>query len=96
MLDASWSTAAHRAAAAALAEQTSSDLVELRCVTSPEVAAARIARRAAAGEDPSDATLAVHQAMAARAQPWPTASVIQTAVPISEAVLAVQRRVNAP
>ncbi|KLL10797.1 AAA family ATPase [Protofrankia coriariae] len=96
VLDASWSTAAYRAAAAALAEQTSSDLVELRCVTSPEVAAARIARRAAAGEDPSDATLAVHQAMAARAQPWPTASVIQTAVPISEAVLAVQRRVNAP
>ncbi|WP_250292632.1 AAA family ATPase [Frankia sp. CiP1_Cm_nod1] len=94
VLDASWSTAGHRAAAASLAEQTSSELVELRCVTSPEVAAARIARRAAAGEDPSDATLAVHQAMAARAQPWPTASVIQTAVPISEALLAVQRRVN--
>ncbi len=95
VLDASWSTAAYRTAAASLAEQTATDLVELRCVTSPEVAAARIARRAAAGEDPSDATLAVHQALAARAQPWPTAGVIQTAVPISEALLAAQRHVNA-
>lgn len=91
VLDASWSTVAHREAAAQVAEETAADLVELRCVTSPEVAAARIARRAAAGGDPSDATAAVHRAMATWAEPWPSAQVIQTSVPVGEAFHAALR-----
>ena len=90
ILDASWSTSAQRAAAARLADETSADLIELRCVTSPEVAAARIARRAA-GNDPSDATPAVARAMAAWADPWPTAKVIQTSVPVGEALGVAER-----
>jgi predicted kinase len=86
VLDASWSTAGRRAEAAALAEQTGADLVELRCVTTPEVAAARIARRAALGGDPSDATTDVHEAMAARSDPWPAATVVRTAAPVGDAV----------
>nr|WP_307874893.1 AAA family ATPase [Frankia nepalensis] len=94
LLDASWSTAPARAAAARLATAAHADLVELRCVTAPEVAAARIARRAAAGTDASDATMAVHTAMAARADPWPTATVIHTAVPLTESAAAARRRLR--
>ncbi|CUU55944.1 hypothetical protein Ga0074812_106199 [Parafrankia irregularis] len=48
IIDASWSDGRHRAAAARLARETGAELIELRCVTSPEVAAARLARRDAA------------------------------------------------
>lgn len=94
LLDASWSAAADRAAAARLASASSADLVELRCVTAPEVAAARIARRAAARTDASDATAAVHEAHARRADPWPSAAVIHTAVPVTEAAAAARRRLR--
>ncbi|ABD11625.1 hypothetical protein ThrDRAFT_03274 [Frankia casuarinae] len=86
VLDASWSSARHRRAAAELAASVCADLVELHCVTAPEVAAARIGRRAAAGTDPSEATMAIHRAMAARADPWPSATVVRTAVPVAEAL----------
>jgi aminoglycoside phosphotransferase family enzyme/predicted kinase len=91
LLDASWSSAPRRAAAAGLAAASRADLVELRCVTAPEVAAARIARRAAAGADASDATAAIHAAMASRADPWPSATVIGTAVPVAEAATVARR-----
>jgi len=94
LLDASWSSAAGRAAAARLAATAAADLVELRCATAPEVAAARIARRAAHGRDASDATAAVHAAMAARADPWPTATVIHTAVPIAESAAVARRHLR--
>ncbi|OAA28168.1 hypothetical protein UG55_1006141 [Frankia sp. EI5c] len=103
IIDASWSDGRHRAAAARLARDTSSELIELRCVTSPEVAAARLARRDAAergvspGEglrataDTAGTTSVVHRAMSAWAEPWPTARVIQTAVPEGEAFHAAER-----
>ncbi|OHV31571.1 hypothetical protein BCD49_31605 [Pseudofrankia sp. EUN1h] len=94
LLDASWSSAAARAAAARLATAAAVDLVELRCVTAPEVAAARIARRAAGGRDASDATAAVHAAMAARADPWPTATVIHTTAPPTESAAMARRRLR--
>jgi predicted kinase len=87
VLDASWSNARHRAAAARLAEQTHADLIELHCVTAPEVAASRIARRVGLGGNGSDATVEIRDAMAARADPWPSATVIRTAVPIGESAL---------
>ncbi|EIV92223.1 AAA family ATPase [Frankia sp. QA3] len=94
VLDASWSSARHRDAVAALAADVCADLVELHCVTAPEVAAARIARRVAAGSDPSEATVAIHRAMAARADPWPSATVIRTAVTVAEALQAVQTHLD--
>jgi aminoglycoside phosphotransferase family enzyme/predicted kinase len=75
VLDASWTNGRHRAAAATLAARSSSDLVALQCRTSAEVAAQRIHAR---GATASDATSAIAVAMAAVADPWPEATVVDT------------------
>ncbi|WP_018503214.1 bifunctional aminoglycoside phosphotransferase/ATP-binding protein [Parafrankia discariae] len=90
IIDASWSDGRHRAAAARLARETAAEFLELRCVTSPEVAAARLTRRDSAS-DPAGATSAVHRAMSSWAEPWPTARVIQTTVPVAEVFHAAER-----
>lgn len=82
ILDASWSSAAHRHAAEAMARSTASDLLQLRCEAPPGVAAARIDTRVAGGEDASDATPAIAAAMARRFDPWPDATTIDTAGPL--------------
>lgn len=84
VLDASWTDAEHRRWAEALAAATTSDLIELRCVAPAEVAAGRIRARAAAGRDPSDADEAVAAAMAASADPWPSAIELDTTPPVEE------------
>jgi len=94
LVDASWSSAADRACAARLAAARHADLVELRCATAPEVAAARIARRAAVGSDVSDATAEVHAALATRADPWPSATVIHTAAPVTETAATARRQLR--
>lgn len=78
VLDASWADPRFRAAAAALASDTSCDLVELRCEAPMEVTLARIEARAARGDDPSDATAEVAQMLRASSPPWSTATVIDT------------------
>ncbi len=78
VLDASWKDRRQREAAQRVAAATSSDLVELRCTVDDAVAAARIAARRRLGGDPSDATAAVAMAMAAEADRWPSASVVDT------------------
>jgi uncharacterized protein len=78
VVDASWSSGEHRDAARRLAEETCSDLVELRCSAPRELAAARLRYRSAAGGDPSDADAAVAAAMADVADPWPEATVVDT------------------
>jgi predicted kinase len=80
VLDASWDAEAHRAAARALAAETASALVELRCVAPPDVAVARITARAAAGGDASDADAGIANAIAATSDPWPTSTALDTAV----------------
>ncbi|ABW11407.1 conserved hypothetical protein [Parafrankia sp. EAN1pec] len=90
IIDASWSDGRHRAAAARLARETAAEFLELRCVTSPEVAATRLTRRDSAS-DPAGATSAVHRAMSSWAEPWPTARVIQTTVPVAEVFHAAER-----
>ena len=79
VLDASFTLATWREQARVVAAETSSDLVELRCDAPPEVAAERIRRRAAAGQDPSDATPEIAAALAAATAPWPEATTIDTA-----------------
>ena len=81
VLDASWSDPAQRAAARAVAEQTSSDLVELRCALPAGLAARRLQERAARGGDPSDADPATAQRMAERFAPWPEAVVLDAQQP---------------
>lgn len=84
VLDASWTDARHRDAAAGLARTASVELVCLRCTVSAEVAAARIhARAAGATASVSDATPAVAAAMAGTADPWPEAVEIPTGLPLA-------------
>jgi predicted kinase len=78
VLDASWSSAGWRDRARQVAAAAHAHLVELRCDAPVEVAAARMARRAAKGRDPSDATPLIAAQMAAHADPWPEATTIST------------------
>ena len=94
VLDASWTAADHRAAARRLAEVTASDLVELRCVAPLDVVGERIARRAAAGGDASDADTAIAAAMAAVADPWPTSVAVDTTAAPASAVQSALRQVG--
>jgi hypothetical protein len=86
VLDASWSDRRWRVQATELARATASDLVELRCDAPAPLAAARIDRRRRRGGDPSDATAEVAAAMAASADPWPTAVTVDTAGSIPSAL----------
>ncbi|MBV2364154.1 bifunctional aminoglycoside phosphotransferase/ATP-binding protein [Streptomonospora nanhaiensis] len=100
VLDASWSSAAHRAAARALAAETAADLVELRCTADDDVVTSRIAERARTGSE-SDADVAVARAMAAAFDPWPQAHRVDTSRTSSrrsarEAAAVVDRRTSEP
>jgi uncharacterized protein len=87
ILDASWSDSEWRTHAARIARDTSSDLIEFRCVLDPATAADRVDRRARQGQDPSDATRSVASLMAHEFSLWPDATPIDTSG-AREAVLA--------
>ncbi|GII76683.1 hypothetical protein Sru01_16650 [Sphaerisporangium rufum] len=97
VIDASWTGAEHRAAAARLAAETASELVALRCAVPAPVAAGRLASRAGGI---SDADREVAAAMADRADPWPEAVEIDTAGPADDsaeqALAAVHAMLPAP
>ena len=83
VLDASWTTRAHRELARQVADATRSQLGELRCELDPEVAAERVARRLDAphgttATSASDATPEIARTMAARAEPWTEALSLDT------------------
>lgn len=84
VLDATWSDDAHRDLARRVATEACADVVEICCVAPAEVARTRIERRLAAGQDPSEATPAVAEAMAVRFAPWPEASAVDTDRSVSE------------
>jgi uncharacterized protein len=73
--DASFVYARQRAAAAAAAAEVGADLVQLRCTASRELAARRMGARTGGV---SDADQAIASQMAAAADPWPEATVIDT------------------
>jgi uncharacterized protein len=75
MLDASWISAGHRAAAATAAARAGADLVQL-CCTAPAGLAER--RMAARPPCPSDANPQIARQMAAVLEPWPDATTIDT------------------
>jgi len=73
--DASWTSAEHRSAAAAVARGASARLVPLRCAAPAGLAMQRLATRAAGA---SDADRSVARQMAAAMAPWPEAVTIDT------------------
>ena len=79
ILDATWHDERQRLDAAALAWDTSSALVELRGDAPAEIREARVAQRAQRDCDASDASVEVARALAATANPWPTATTVDTA-----------------
>ncbi len=80
ILDASWISGEHRSLAFDLSEATASEFVELCCVLDETTAARRINARRRRGDDVSDATTEIARLMAMDADPWPTASVIDTSL----------------
>jgi aminoglycoside phosphotransferase family enzyme/predicted kinase len=86
VVDASWGSAGHRRAAAALAESVAAELHEVRLVVDPDLARARIEARAARDDDPSDAGVRVAQALAEVADPWPAATPVDTSGPLEDTV----------
>jgi aminoglycoside phosphotransferase family enzyme/predicted kinase len=93
IVDASWSSASARAQARDNARANHSRLVELRCHASRDIAFGRIRSRLPAL---SDADPAVHEAMAAAADPWPEAITVDATRSVSDtirqAAYAVERR----
>ena len=78
ILDATWATAAHRAAAGERAAAAHSVLVSLRCDVAALTAETRVGRRIAAGRDISMATVAVARQIASAFEPWPGATTVDT------------------
>ncbi|HXZ73000.1 MAG TPA: AAA family ATPase [Streptosporangiaceae bacterium] len=73
--DASWQSPGHRAAAAALADATRTDLVAFQCAAPADVRHQRLAARTGGI---SDADAAVARQMAAAQAPWPEAVTVDT------------------
>jgi predicted kinase len=96
VVDASFSKTTWRDMAVALAVDADSDLTELRCLLSADVAAARLATRVADGRDASDATASVAAHMAEEFEPWPSAATVGTLPPVEDILPAVLDRLGAP
>jgi aminoglycoside phosphotransferase family enzyme/predicted kinase len=88
ILDASWVDASLRDAAKLMADRTSSDLIELRCIANPEEATARIMRRLSDHTDISEATPEVSLMMGRSMDPWASAVVVDTTALTPEAAVA--------
>jgi len=78
ILDATWTSHIHREIARHTADETSTDLVELRCTLPRAEADERIRRREAEGTDASEATIEVAALLASRFEGWPEATEIAT------------------
>jgi predicted kinase len=83
VLDATWSSARHRALAADVAAATSSVLFELRCDAPAAVREHRVAERARSGGDVSDASPMIFRAVAEAEDAWRTATTVDTTGSVS-------------
>ncbi|MST33015.1 AAA family ATPase [Acidimicrobiaceae bacterium USS-CC1] len=95
VLDATWTSAGHRAAAAALADRLGAHRVDIRCEIGMEEALRRVRRRAAGGGR-SELTPEIVRAIAERQDPWPGALPLDTARPVAEVVEAAVAAATAP
>jgi aminoglycoside phosphotransferase family enzyme/predicted kinase len=96
ILDGSFSRQRWRSAAAALAADTHTDFSRLCCVAPADVAAGRLARRAAAGDDPSDATATIAARMADAFDEWADAMTVPTEDPVVRVASAVLEALDVP
>ena len=92
IIDASWTSAAHRAFAGKMAHAVSADLVQLRCVVPADLGAHRIQARVGGT---SDAGPDVAEHLRAAAEPWPEAKPIDTSGPDGGRVTPLQLALNA-
>lgn len=88
IVDATWGDSSHRAKARDLAARHGAVLVELECRLDPAEARNRIAERQRVGDDPSDASPELVDHMARRFHPWPSASVVDSSVPVDAMIAA--------
>jgi hypothetical protein len=88
ILDASWASAAHRRRAARLAAETSSELLQVRCVAPPKVAMSRIRDRVG---DASDVTPDVAATLERSFDLWPEAAEIDTTTTPGDALAGATR-----
>lgn len=84
VIDATWSSAVFRQRAAEVARSSSSGLLEVECRCTPAARADRILGRSEARRRESDATPEVADSLAAAADPWPGAHVVDTSGPLDE------------
>lgn len=82
VLDATWTTASERAAAAAVAERGRADLVELRCHVDEQTVRERLRTR----KSLSDADESVATLLRDAASPWASSHEIDTRLPLAECV----------
>ncbi|POM27797.1 2-phosphoglycerate kinase [Actinomadura rubteroloni] len=88
VLDASWTSAEHRALAAEAAQREHADLVAIECRAPGDVTAARLRNR---GPGASDADRDTARSMAGRADPWPEAVPLDTTGPALDRALEIVR-----
>ena len=88
VLDATWSAEHRRVWARELADRTASTLSEIHCRVPLAVARERIARRLASIDDPSDASPAIADHIAAAFDPWVGATEVDTGQAIARSVQA--------
>ncbi len=111
VVDASFTSAEQRQVAARIARETSAELVELECQAPGDVIAERLARRArlsttegGAGDQVSDAVsgagsdadYSILLAMAEVADPWPSATIVNTEPPIPVVLRGVRAALDGP
>jgi uncharacterized protein len=92
ILDASWTSATHRASAEKLALAVSADLVQLRCAVPADLAARRLQARTS---DTSDAGPSVAERLRKEAESWPDATPIDTSGSDGGQVTPLQRALDA-
>lgn len=93
ILDASWIDADERAHASDLADQTHTDLLQLRCQCPPSIADGRLRHRA---DSDSDATPAIASAMARTAEGWTEAVPVDTALTLADTISLAHRAWKGP
>ena len=100
ILDASWTDRGRRELAASVARHAASSLIELECCAPMEATDRRLRARAQAGRDASDATPVIARSLALRADPWPSARVVDTRPPpervLEQAATLVASALNPP
>ena len=91
IVDATWSDAGHRRAARALADESASQVVELRCEAPDGLADARVVGR---GAGVSDADREIAREVRARFDPWPEAKRVRTMGPLEDTVRVMRGQVR--